>query len=586
MLVCAFTATMAQTTYTYSLNGADDQSSPGYFSNVGKHSFNKKYAGCSYAGIDFTQGLKMESATEIDFTNTGTATVTIVQSIVTQGDRFIKFDDAILTTGRVDDADNKVGVYTITDVAPGLHKINRGSGEAGIVYISVTEAAATSPVLSMSPSNLQFKVTPVSGAQTAKFTVSGQNLTDGSYNLAVSAIDGMTVSPASFTVAGGKVDQEFTVTYSPSADAEEATTTISAVVGDLSDNIEITYSAKVTAYEKLSVSEATTWDFSKTGLTEIATADEQLNTEQLYADLGVSSSANFAAQALTFKGRYPVRNNSMAQDGVLKFTTTVPGVITVKFSDTGSAASETAAERYLRVNGVNTQYYTKRNGTNDQKTTGEIFVPAGDVTIEAALADGSHSSICVYNLTFTPKAAETKTVSLDSKGYATFASDKAFTVEGATICTLAAIPTIDGQVMNLTEQTGNVVPANTGVLLKGEANASVTLTETASATAFDQNEFVGATTAVDADGTQYCYAKDGGYFAKVQVGVSIPAGKAYFTASSGAKAFFIGMGETTGINIETIKTNSKAPMFNIAGQKIDAGYKGIVIQNGRKFISK
>lgn len=41
MLVCAFTATMAQTTYTYSLNGADDQSSPGYFSNVGKHSFNK-----------------------------------------------------------------------------------------------------------------------------------------------------------------------------------------------------------------------------------------------------------------------------------------------------------------------------------------------------------------------------------------------------------------------------------------------------------------------------------------------------------------------------------------------------------------
>ena len=47
----------------------------------------------------------------------------------------------------------------------------------------------------------------------------------------------------------------------------------------------------------------------------------------------------------------------------------------------------------------------------------------------------------------------------------------------------------------------------------------------------------------------------------------------------------------TPAGIETIKTvnkvwNPNAPMYNLSGQKVDKSYKGIVIQNGRKFVNK
>ena len=43
----------------------------------------------------------------------------------------------------------------------------------------------------------------------------------------------------------------------------------------------------------------------------------------------------------------------------------------------------------------------------------------------------------------------------------------------------------------------------------------------------------------------------------------------------------------TGIeNIENAELNVNAPMYNVAGQKVNANFKGIVLQNGKKFINK
>ena len=51
---------------------------------------------------------------------------------------------------------------------------------------------------------------------------------------------------------------------------------------------------------------------------------------------------------------------------------------------------------------------------------------------------------------------------------------------------------------------------------------------------------------------------------------------------------FTPSGDPSGV--ETIKTNkvwnADAPMYNLSGQKVDKSYKGIVIQNGRKFFNK
>jgi hypothetical protein len=43
----------------------------------------------------------------------------------------------------------------------------------------------------------------------------------------------------------------------------------------------------------------------------------------------------------------------------------------------------------------------------------------------------------------------------------------------------------------------------------------------------------------------------------------------------------------SGINtIKAFEQNADTPIYNLSGQKVDKSYKGIVIQNGRKFVNK
>lgn len=39
-------------------------------------------------------------------------------------------------------------------------------------------------------------------------------------------------------------------------------------------------------------------------------------------------------------------------------------------------------------------------------------------------------------------------------------------------------------------------------------------------------------------------------------------------------------------NVQTIEVNDKAPIYNLAGQRVSKDYKGVVIQNGKKFVRK
>ena len=174
--------------------------------------------------------------------------------------------------------------------------------------------------------------------------------------------------------------------------------------------------------ELQAVSAATTWDFSKitanTGnalynkegiqLTDESTPSK--NDEMVYANYTadfMTFAEGFDAATMAFKGEYPIRKNQYCQAGTLHFKTTVAGTITVKFSDTGSSASATAVKRYLVVNGEQTEYWTSRPNNGEEPyearlnvTSGEIAVPAGDVTITGS------SAIVMYNVTFTPKVEE------------------------------------------------------------------------------------------------------------------------------------------------------------------------------------
>jgi hypothetical protein len=78
--------------------------------------------------------------------------------------------------------------------------------------------------------------------------------------------------------------------------------------------------------------------------------------------------------------------------------------------------------------------------------------------------------------------------------------------------------------------------------------------------------------------------------------IDAKAGKTYWLFQGNSQIGFQGYtfapGKTkeemvTGINtIKTAEQNADAPIYNLAGQKVDKGFKGVVIQNGKKMIQK
>lgn len=195
----AVTAFAAGEVYWISFNGANDQNQEGYFSwNADKHNFNTKFTG-KYNGVEYTQGLKMESATKVSWSTTAKSTVTIVQS--TYSEKTVKLDGTELAVAdAVADAANGIRVYTVTGVPAGNHEFTRGSGESGIFYISVEYTGASmttleAPQITVNDKTGEVTIGAVANAKEIRYT------TDGS---TPSATIGE-VYAAPFTVADGTV---------------------------------------------------------------------------------------------------------------------------------------------------------------------------------------------------------------------------------------------------------------------------------------------------------------------------------------------------------------------------------------------
>lgn len=71
---------------------------------------------------------------------------------------------------------------------------------------------------------------------------------------------------------------------------------------------------------------------------------------------------------------------------------------------------------------------------------------------------------------------------------------------------------------------------------------------------------------------------------------SVEAGKTYWLfnpkSQIGIYGFFFQAGGTDGIASVKAELESDAPIYNLAGQKVDKGFKGVVIQNGKKMIQR
>lgn len=74
----------------------------------------------------------------------------------------------------------------------------------------------------------------------------------------------------------------------------------------------------------------------------------------------------------------------------------------------------------------------------------------------------------------------------------------------------------------------------------------------------------------------------------VYVTIALEAGKEYWMFSQNAQVGFQGFEFTTGAGIDDIKNDvdKNAPSYNLAGQRVDDNYKGVVIKNGKKVVKK
>ncbi len=118
------------------LNGVALEDPSTFFTyNSAKHNFNTKFKGCSYAGIQFTKGLKMEGATLVQWIATADAKVTILQS--SWSDKTIKFDDEELDPNAGELIEGGILYAPIENVPAGTHTITRGSGETGLFYVRI-----------------------------------------------------------------------------------------------------------------------------------------------------------------------------------------------------------------------------------------------------------------------------------------------------------------------------------------------------------------------------------------------------------------------------------------------------------------
>lgn len=95
--------------------------------------------------------------------------------------------------------------------------------------------------------------------------------------------------------------------------------------------------------------------------------------------------------------------------------------------------------------------------------------------------------------------------------------------------------------------------------------------------------------ALKTDGTQWIVKNNGTHASVVKANrTKISPFRAYFTGipdGASAKLNFID-GEATGINGVNAEAAADGAIYNLAGQKVSAAYKGIVIKNGKKYLMK
>lgn len=193
----------------------------------------------------------------------------------------------------------------------------------------------------------------------------------------------------------------------------------------------------------------------------------------------------------------------------------------------------------------------------------------------------------IKNITFNFKNT-TISAKLNGSGYATFCSHYPLdftTTEGYTAW---QITDIDGENITFSKIEGPI-KGGQGILLKGTAGETVTLTSVDSDNEMSENLLFGTTAPTYITADTY-YGLSGNKFVRVNAG-TVPAGKALLPASvipaSARELTFIFEGDET-TKITTTDFTDNGAWYSIDGRKLDKkpSSKGLYIKNGKVVVIK
>ena len=197
---------------------------------------------------------------------------------------------------------------------------------------------------------------------------------------------------------------------------------------------------------------------------------------------------------------------------------------------------------------------------------------------------------------------------MPSSGFATFCASYPVNYGSSGLEAYAVKLNAAEKTITLEKIKEGVVPAGKAVLLKGTPSRSYKLItgsgtvaevdtdlKVSDGTATSYEKTVTTSTSsvkipVAVYGLATVNGQDGFY--KASDGKKIPVKCAYLEIEdngNSAKFYSLGdhSGSTTGItSVKNEAAGNNAPMYNLAGQLVDKGYKGIVIKNGKKIVLK
>ena len=280
--------------------------------------------------------------------------------------------------------------------------------------------------------------------------------------------------------------------------------------------------------------------------------------------------------------------------------------------DVTAGTIQSASGYYIGITGgsnglgqsVDAEAYTNTFSFNEGKA---VIVSGNNMTLSynsdsnqkrfRYFKNGGQKPIALYKEVV--EEPEVVTVTISASTYATFYySDKAFEIpEGIT----ASAVVRDGS--SLSEiPVENVIPAGCPVLLHGAAGEYEFVETTEEGVMPTANSLIGSEEGGTYNEAGYKYyvlswrnknknpEEVGFYYLSGSKGAyaKVKAHQAYMrVVSTQANEAGYVIGETTGItSIAADGTDSTAPMYNLAGQRVNDSFRGVVIQNGKKTIKK